>query len=132
MNNSAVEMLENQKAGYLEAIKRRDEARKLTSNRIFKSLVLQEWCVDECARYAQMSADPNLGPNERADALAVAQAAGHFRRWLQVIEQMGAHADKELLAIDDAIVEARNAEDNPSFDPAQDYDPDGLEELGGE
>lgn len=107
---SAVQALEAQLKNAKELIARRDSALKLARNPEFKQLILDEFCVQECARYAQASADPSLDAQARADSLALSQAAGHLRRWLQVINQMGQVADREVLQLEEAIEEARNEE----------------------
>lgn len=90
---------------------RRDLALKLYGNADFKQLILKEFCVEECARYVHTSADPSLKPENRADALALAQAAGHLRRWLSVVVQMGNQAESQMQSLDQAIEEARAEED---------------------
>lgn len=61
---------------------------KLVANPLFRKVILQRFCVEECARYAQLSADPSLPSDAaRADALGIAQAAGHLRRWIQVMQR---------------------------------------------
>ena len=102
-----IEALKKQRADAEVLIARRDQAMRLANNPDFKSLVLKEFCVDECARYAQLSGDPARTPTERADSLAIAQSAGHLRRWLQVIGQMGAHAESQISSIDENIDELR-------------------------
>lgn len=88
-------------------IERRNMAQRLAQNSDFKKLVLQEFCVEECARYAQVSADPSVDDRGRADALAIAQAAGHLRRWFQVIGSMGNQAESQMEELDAAIEAAR-------------------------
>lgn len=107
---SEVADLEYQREHAQESLARREMALKLHSNPEFKKLILQEFCVNECARYAQASADPALQPNERADALAIAQAAGHLRRFLSVIVTMGNQAERNMEDLDRAIEEARQEE----------------------
>ncbi|UKL14815.1 hypothetical protein C121_82 [Stenotrophomonas phage C121] len=55
---------------------------KLMSNREFKSVILDTFCVTECARYAQISGNQLLSESARADALSIAQAAGHLKTFL--------------------------------------------------
>ena len=88
-------------------VEKRDLAIKLEKNREFKKLILDEFCVNECARYAQASADPSLKADERADALALAQASGHLRRYLSVVVQMGNQAESEINQTKEAIEQAR-------------------------
>ena len=85
----AIESLEKNIAGYKDQVERQKMALRLANNRDFKKLILDEFCVQECARYAQASGDPMLNAEQRADSLGMAQAAGHLRRWLSVLNQMG-------------------------------------------
>ena len=85
-------------------------ALKLSRNPEFKQLILQEFCINECARSAHSSGDPALNAEQRADALALAQSAGHLRRWLSVIVTMGNNAERAMPELDDAIEQARQEE----------------------
>ena len=104
---SEVSNLERQLADVKDDIANREIALNLYRNPDFKKLILDGFCTTECARYAQLSADPALAPNERADALALAQAAGHLRRYLSVIVQKGNMGENQQDAIEAAIQEAR-------------------------
>ena len=108
---SEVSALERQHSDAKEHIARRDLALKLYNNREFKKLILEEFCVNDCARYAQSSADPALKPENRADALAIAQASGHLRRYLSVIVTLGNQAEGQMQSLEEAILEARSQED---------------------
>lgn len=107
---SEVYALEKQREDAKELLARRELALKLSRNPEFKQLILQEFCINECARYAQSSGDPALNAEQRADALALAQSAGHLRRWLSVIVTMGNNAERAMPELDDAIEQARQEE----------------------
>ena len=107
---SEVYALEKQREDAKELLARRELALKLSRNPEFKQLILQEFCVNECARYAQSSGDPALNAEQRADALALAQSTGHLRRWLSVIVTMGNNAERAMPELDDAIEQARQEE----------------------
>lgn len=104
---SEVSNLEKQRSDAVALIERGELARKLYNNPDFKKLILDEFCVQECARYAQLSGDPSLPADGRADALGLAQAAGHLRRWLSVVVQIGNQQANSLADLDNAIQEAR-------------------------
>lgn len=89
---------------------RRDMALKLSKNHEFRKLILEGFCKEDCARYAQLSADPTIKAEERADALAIAQAAGHLRRFLSVTIRIGDNAENDNASLEEVIAEAR-AED---------------------
>lgn len=113
---STVYNLEQQKRDFQTAIENRKIATRLVNNRDFKKLILEEFCVQECARYAQTSADPNLDAASRADALALAQAAGHLRRYLNVVDRMGYHAETSMAELELELTEARAEESRLDID----------------
>lgn len=71
------------------AVAHAEDVRKLMGNPLFRKVILEQFCVRDCARYVQESGDPLLADNNRADALALAQASGHLRRWLDLAIRMG-------------------------------------------
>lgn len=107
---SEVSALEQQLDNVKELIRLRELALKLYSNTEFKELILDRFCVKDCARYAQLSADPSLSVDDRANSLALAQAAGHLRRFLSVTVQMGNSAEGQVADLEEAIIEARQEE----------------------
>ena len=107
---SEVTALEKQLEEAKVYISRRDLAVKLYNNPEFKKLIIDEFCGSECARYAQTSADPALDDRQRADALAIAQAAGHLRRYLSVIVTMGNQSEEMLDRLEAEIEVARQEE----------------------
>lgn len=88
-------------------VERKDLALKLENNREFQALILKEFCEVECARFARESGNPALSSENRADALLLAQAAGHLRRWLSMVVQMGRRAEHEIGQAKEAIDEMR-------------------------
>lgn len=107
MSITRTQALEAQREDFKKAIKLRDAAIKLSENKLFKDVILDEFCVKEAARYAHTSADPSLSDKDQANALALAQAGGHLRRWLSVIVRMGNQAEDQMADLDEAIEEAR-------------------------
>jgi hypothetical protein len=105
-----VEQMEAQKDQAKELVELRDLAIRLSNNREFKKLIRDHWMVVEAARYVQISADPSLKAEERADARAMAQATGHLKRWLSVTIRMGNIAEDEINGLDEALAEVRAAE----------------------
>jgi hypothetical protein len=93
-----------------ELLGHRKMALKLSENREFRKLFTEEYFVNEAARLVQLSADPSLKPEQRADALAMAQATGHAKRYLSMCVQMGAVAERELPAMHEALAELRAVE----------------------
>lgn len=103
--------LEQQLNKSKQAIELRNLALKLSENAEFKKVILDEFCVKECARYAQLSADPTLSAEDRANSLALAQAAGHLKRYLSVLVRMGDVAESDLGNLEDQIELARAEEE---------------------
>lgn len=93
-----------------ELLERRTMALKLSANREFRKLFTDGYFLEEAARLVQLSADPALSLEQRADALAMAQATGHMKRYLSMCVQMGAVAERELPDMHDALAELRAVE----------------------
>lgn len=104
---STLQQLEQQLTDAKTLIDVRQMALRLSQNTDFKKLILEGFCVTEAARYVQTSADPAIGAEERADALAMAQASGHLKRFLSGCVQMGAYHERTLPELEAAIEEAR-------------------------
>jgi hypothetical protein len=106
----SVTALEKQLVNAREVIERGRRAAKLAENPDFRLLILEGFCLTDCARYAQESADPLLDEQKRADALAMAQAAGHLKRFLSMSVQLGRIAESQMEELNLAIDEARGEE----------------------
>lgn len=117
---SDVTQIEQQIEAAKPLIAQRDKALRLTNNRDFRDIILDGFCVQECARYAQLSGDPSLSPADQANALAMAQAAGHIRRYLQVICRMGDTAEHEIKVANEMLDEIRALDDGEG-DTAEGY-----------
>ena len=102
-----IEQLELQLISSKEAVELREAAHRLWRNKDFKKVILDTFMLSEAARYVQISADPALGPVERADALALAQASGHLKRFLSVVIRMGDNAEAQIGPIEQALDEER-------------------------
>lgn len=105
-----LEQLEQQLSDARVLIETRQAALRLGQNPDFKKLILQGFCLNDAARYAQESGDPALDKEQRADALAMAQASGHLKRYLSMCIQMGAHAERTLGDLENEIELARQNE----------------------
>ena len=107
MSEVTVQQLESQREGMKQAIEMRSAVQRLSKNADFRKVSSEYFMEKECARYTQASCDPALSERNQKDALAIAQAAGHLKRYLSVTIQMGNAAENELLSIDSALDEAR-------------------------
>ena len=107
MSEVTVQQLETQREAMKQAVEMRQAVQRLTQNVDFRKVINEQFMEKECARYVQASADPALSERNQKDALAIAQAAGHLKRYLSVLIQMGNAAENELGSIDNALDEAR-------------------------
>lgn len=105
---SEVTGLEKQLSDAKVFVENREVAQRLYRNADFKKLILDGFCLKDCARYAQESQDPALTAAQQADALNIAQAAGHLRRYLAIQIQLGNHAEGQIQSIEEALVEVRS------------------------
>lgn len=87
-------------------------AKKVIENRDFKSFILDYFCTQECARYAQASCDTNLSQESRLDALGHAQAAGYLKRFLDNTITLGEcavtsirHNEEQILLLENEAMQ---------------------------
>jgi multidrug resistance efflux pump len=107
MSEVTVQQLETQRESMKQAVEMRQAVQRLTHNVDFRKVITEQFMEKECARYVQASGDPALSERNQKDALAIAQAAGHLKRYLSVLIQMGNAAENELESIDNALDDAR-------------------------
>lgn len=107
VNENLVQALENHLSATKEKVDQANLARKLAGNRDFRKLILEGFCRDDAARLVAESADPVLDVQQRADALAMAQAGGHLKRYLSMMIQQGMTAEREIGEIELELEEAR-------------------------
>lgn len=85
-----------------------DAAVRLNDNPDFRKLIVNGFCLTEAARYAQESGDPMLSKDNRQDALNMAQASGHLKRFLSVTIVMGNTADRAILDAENQLIALRS------------------------
>jgi len=107
--------LESQKEKLQAQIERRKMALRLTENPDFKKLIMEFFVVDECARLAHMAGDPALDQKRRDDAMLMAQAAGHLKRFLSIQIKLGENADDDLDDLEGRLAQARVEEDHKDY-----------------
>lgn len=117
---STIEQLERNKEDNKKLIDQSNLARKLIGDSKFRKLILEEYMIHEASRLIGSSADPNLSDVQRADMVAMAQAPGHLKRWLNVIGRMGDQALRDNAEIDLQLDELRAEEDIPGADVSGD------------
>ena len=76
----------------------------------FQEVILKHFMVDDCAQNAHNAANLAFSADKRADAMAMAVAAGHFKNYLLGVERAAEQAADRAEELDDAIVQARNGE----------------------
>lgn len=99
--------LEKQIEECRETIAVRDMALKLYENKEFKAVIIDDFSTKQCALYAQLSCDPSLTKEQQQDALGLAQAAGHLRRFLSAKVAMGNQAARTIADIEEEIEAVR-------------------------
>jgi hypothetical protein len=102
-NTSQLQELEQSLESAKKSVALRDALVKLQGNKDFKKLVLETYLVNAAADFARQAGDPAMGPNQRADALAMAQAPGHFKRFLNVVFAQGQQAADDIPQLEAAI-----------------------------
>lgn len=99
----AVEQLRQYQLDQKTLVDAADMSIRLYSNPDFKKLIVDGFMTHECARYVQESCDPMLSAAQRADALAMAQAAGNLKRFLSLCIRIGKTAADNIQQTDDQI-----------------------------
>lgn len=84
-----------------------DAVVRLQDNPDFRLVINEGFMLHQAARYAQESGDPALQPHQRQDALNMAQASGHLKRFLSVSVVMGNDADQSILNAQQQLEELR-------------------------
>ena len=92
-----------------KVVDRRNQLRKLESNREFRKIVLDGYFKDEAARLAAISADP-AHEKMRPQILMEIQAISCFRQFLRNIDLIGGIAERELKENHEALEEIRSYE----------------------
>lgn len=87
-----------------------DAHHRLTRNKDFKRIILEDFLVKDCARYVQESTDPMLTKEQRESALAMSQAAGHLKRYLQVNYQLAKSIADQRDDLEEAINQLNSEE----------------------
>lgn len=84
-----------------------DAVMRLQDNPDFRLVINEGFMLHQAARYAQESGDPALQPHQRQDALNMAQASGHLKRFLSVSVVMGNMADDSIVSAQQELAELR-------------------------
>lgn len=104
---SEVKMLEMQLKQAQATINFSDTILKLTRNKEFKEVILEQFMVKSCAEYVQRSVSPELNESQQANALRFAQASGVLQQWLDTHISEANRLRNIIPQIEEAIVKAR-------------------------
>jgi hypothetical protein len=88
-------------------IKVAEAIERLDRNSDFKLVVTQGFLRDECIRYVDLSGDPDLTEKARLDSLNIAQAGGHFKRYIESRMNLGRQAQGQIVSQKNALDEMR-------------------------
>lgn len=103
-----IEELELHRKKLKDSVAYAEDVRKLMGNSLFRKVILEDFCIQSAARYVQESCDPLLTAEQRADALALAQAGGHLKRWLDITLRMADTSESSILDVDAELEKLRS------------------------
>lgn len=84
-----------------------DRIMRLQNNADFVKVINEEFLLNEAARFVQLSEDPSLKPDQQQDALRIAQATGHLKRWISIQIRMANTADNEIVQLNELLDQLR-------------------------
>lgn len=122
----ALNQLENQISQIEALVETRARIQRLMTNSDFKELINKRYLIEEAAAFAASAGDPALTKDQREEALTMALAPGHLKRWLSVQITMANTAEDQLLELKHARDVLRAITDE-QFD-ANDYSFDADQE----
>ncbi|UZV39854.1 hypothetical protein [Xanthomonas virus PB119] len=93
-----------------DAQRKLERLQRLCKNKDFRELILEEYCVQECARLTHMSIHPSQSSEERAKFLVMAQATGGVKLFIHAQEQMLASQINSIPKIEQELESARHEE----------------------
>ena len=108
--SEATDQLDQQLRSEKELVELMGCAQRLHANPDFRRLIEDEFLMKEPARLAMMSGDPIINREDREDAMRMAQAAGHLKRFLSATFQRGRAAETNIVSINSELDEVRAEE----------------------
>lgn len=106
---SEIQALERQKREMQEHIAIRDKVLKLSANPEFRDVIESDYMTVEATRNIRIGTDPALAPEMRKDAIDMALATGHLKRYLSAKIAIGNQAEHEIIHIDAQLEEIRQS-----------------------
>lgn len=89
--------LEHQLAEAKKRIEFASKVHTFTATSLFQEVMVEGYFKNVAAGFVCESADPTLSAEQRADALNMAQAPGHLKRWLHTLFKFD-EVDKDSIA----------------------------------
>ncbi|QDH83960.1 hypothetical protein Axy22_061 [Achromobacter phage vB_AxyP_19-32_Axy22] len=103
--------LEHQIAQSKKARELNENLRKLMGNALFRKVIIDGFCGEAARSYLAESIDPTCTPDQRANALGMAQASAYLRAWLAVTEQLTGTASASIPELEAELERARQPEE---------------------
>jgi hypothetical protein len=110
MSQSDIEQIELSISEARKMVEKGRMAEELSTNRLFKKLVLDGYFMEEAARLVHLSSDPNLPENIRTVVMRDINGPGAFKRYLSTLVQMGRMAAQEIRDAEQTLDEIRQEE----------------------
>lgn len=97
---SEVDELNKEREQLNKLIRLKDLVLKLEDNPEFKEIILDGFCLKDCANYLRNSTNTCLSDKSRENALEMARASGFLLNYLEVIKMQGTSAENQLIHLD--------------------------------
>lgn len=104
------EKIETYIDGLKKSVEFGEDIRKLMSNRLFKKVIMEGFCLNECARHLKESLDTRVNPEARQAFRAMAEAAGHLEQYLENALKLAEQAESRIYEAEQALDQARAEE----------------------
>lgn len=92
----ALQQVENQLNQVEALVETRNRIQRLTQNSDFKELINKRYIIEEAATFAAAAGDPAMTKDQREEAMDMAMAPGHLKRWLSVQISMANTAEDQV------------------------------------
>ena len=102
---SEVTELNKQLESSRELVELKNAVLRLSDNKDFRELVILGFCRDEAAANVKLSGNMHMEKDNRDNALAIAQAAGHFERYMSQMMVEGMNAERIIPQIEKQLQE---------------------------
>lgn len=104
------ENIEHYIEGLKASVERAEEVRKLMSNRLFRKIIIEGFCLHDCARHLKESLDTRNNESARASFDAMARAAAYLEQYLEGIVMVGDNAANKISEAEATLDQVRAEE----------------------